>query len=285
MPQLETPMMIRLRFLLVVLLLALVTGGCQAAKTRSGRHSEAISAASPPTARQASPLAGAGQVVVVVADDWNTNQARLRRFERAKSGHFVPVGDDVAVTLGTYGLAWGRGLHGAALGPGPVKMEGDRRSPAGVFALPLAFAYQPGDLWKTPKIPVHPVTTETVCVETIDSKAYNRILDEGPATVKDWESPDHMLRPDGLYRYGLFVAHNSPDVKPGSGSCIFMPGRVLTSKILKPCGVAIKSARLYPERPRALWAARVRVPSCSVRAASTGAGQSSSAAPGSYLLV
>jgi len=170
----------------------------------------------------AAPLAGVSQVVLVVAEDWNTNQARLRRFERSDNGRFRPVGDEVAVTLGTFGLAWGRGLHGGALGAGPVKMEGDRRSPAGVFSLPFAFAYRPEDLWKAPKLPVHRVTPQTVCVESIDSTAYNRILDEDDAMPKDWQNPDRMLRPDGLYRYGLFVSHNSPDVKPEAGSCIFI---------------------------------------------------------------
>lgn len=213
----------RLRLLPLALLLVVSLGACQAAKTASSRGSGAAPAVTPtrPVAGS-SPLAGADQVVLVVADSWDTNQARLRRFKRAAGGHFVPMGDDVAVTLGTSGLAWGRGLHGAALGPGPVKVEGDRRSPAGVFALPFAFAYRPEELWKTPKLPVHRVTARTVCVETIDSKAYNRILDEDPAMSKDWESPDRMLRSDDLYRYGLFVAHNTPDVKPGAGSCIFM---------------------------------------------------------------
>ncbi len=203
--------------LLCLLLLATVQVGCQAARPTTSRE--------PAAARQviaaASPLSGSQQLVLVVADDWDANQARLRRFERRDQGAWRPVGDDVAVTLGKNGLAWGRGLHGAALGEGPVKMEGDGRSPAGVFTFSTAFAYQPDTLWGKPKLPVHRVTDQTVCVESIGSASYNRIVDEDTVAAKDWESPDRMLRPDGLYRYGLFVDHNAPNTTPGAGSCIF----------------------------------------------------------------
>lgn len=178
-------------------------------------------AASPSAPFVASPLAGAQQLVLVVAADFNDNQARLRRFERTGNGAWRPLGDDVAVTIGKNGLAWGRGLHGTVLGPGPVKVEGDGRAPAGVFTFSTIFAYQPKDMWAAPKFPVHQVTDQTVCVESINSASYNRIVDENTVATKDWTSPDRMLRPDGLYRYGLMVNHNAPDTKPGAGSCIF----------------------------------------------------------------
>jgi len=171
----------------------------------------------------ASPLAGSQQLVLVVSGGVDDNQARLRRFERPGPGApWRPVGDDVAVTLGKNGMAWGRGLHGTTLGDGPAKVEGDGRSPAGVFAFGTAFAYQPEDLWKPAKMPVHRVTNQTVCVETANSAWYNRIVDENTVPAVDWTSPDRMLRPDGLYRYGLMVEHNAPDTRPGGGSCIFL---------------------------------------------------------------
>ena len=179
-----------------------------------------------PTAQQASavgpsPLAGSSQLVLVVAEGFTDNQARLRRFERQGGGSWRPVGDDVAVTLGKNGLAWGRGLHRAVPGDGPTKVEGDGRSPAGVFTFGTAFAYRPEDTWQPTKMPMHRVTGQTVCVETINSKWYNRIVDENTVAAVDWTSPDRMLRPDGLYRYGLMVDHNAPDTQPGAGSCIF----------------------------------------------------------------
>ncbi len=177
---------------------------------------------SPTSGLAASPLAGARQLILVVSDDFSSNQARLRRFERPGDGRWRPVGDDVAVTLGKNGMAWGRGVSGDPPASGPVKVEGDGRSPAGVFTFSTAFAYQPGELWKPAKMPMHRITDQTVCVETITSASYNRIVEENTVADKDWENPDHMLRSDDLYRYGLFVNHNAPNIKSGAGSCIFM---------------------------------------------------------------
>ena len=213
-----------LRPLFLLSLLAALTAlmaGCQAENVSTGRgfgntvsETRAVSAAP-------SPLAGSGQLVLVVPKDWNADQAWLRRFERTAGGKWRPQGDAVRVTVGRNGLAWGRGLHGAALGPGPVKVEGDGRSPAGVFTFAMAFAYQPEELWKPVSMPMHRVTDRTVCVETIDSKSYNRIVEEDEQTPRDWVQTDKMLRPDGLYRYGLLVNNNAPVTEPGAGSCIF----------------------------------------------------------------
>uniref|UniRef100_I2Q0V3 YkuD domain-containing protein n=1 Tax=Desulfovibrio sp. U5L TaxID=596152 RepID=I2Q0V3_9BACT len=202
---------------LVLLALTLFVPACQTASSRP--RPEPVAASGP--AAPASPLAGSRQLVLVVTEDFNDNQARLRRFERGGDGAWRPVGDDVAVTIGKNGMAWGRGLQGPPPAEGPVKIEGDGRSPAGVFAFGTAFAYQPQDMWTTPKMPVHRVTDQTVCVETINSASYNRILDENTVAAKDWTSPDRMLRPDGLYRFGLMVDYNAPDTVPGAGSCIF----------------------------------------------------------------
>lgn len=199
------------------LLIVLVMGlglGCQAAK-----NSMATTAPAP---GRTSPLAGASQLVLVVAEDWNTDHARLRRFERSEpNGTWHPVGGDVPVSLGRNGLAWGRGLHGEQLSAAPVKAEGDGRAPAGVFSLPLAFAGPSESSWASPKFPVYRVTAQTVCVDTVASKHYNQMFEENTAD-KDWKSEERMLRPDGLYRYGLFVDHNAPSAAPDAGSCIFL---------------------------------------------------------------
>lgn len=188
--------------------------GCQAAKTTTAQTAAA--------ATPASPVAGASQIVLVVAEDWNTNQARLRRFERSgPNAAWRPVGDGVPVTLGRNGLAWGRGLHGEQLSNAPVKKEGDGRAPAGVFSLPLAFTGPSESFRSAAQFPVYHVTAQTVCVDTVASQHYNQMFEE-KAVAKDWDSDERMLRPDGLYRYGLFVNHNAPSVQPGAGSCIFL---------------------------------------------------------------
>jgi D-alanyl-D-alanine dipeptidase len=58
------------------------------------------------------------------------------------------------------------------------------------------------------------------CVDDRRSRHYNRIVDLRKVS-KDWRSAERMKFPSGLYRHGIFVAHNPRNV-PGAGSCIFM---------------------------------------------------------------
>jgi hypothetical protein len=199
------------------LLIALVMGlglGCLAINDAQAQTGPGIG--------QTTPLAGSSQLVLVVAGNWNTDQGRLRRFERSEPhGTWHSIGEDVPVSLGRNGLAWGRGLHGERLSPAPIKAEGDGRAPAGVFSLPRTFIGPSESVGASPKFPVYQVTTQTVCVDTVASQYYNQMFEEN-TVPKDWNSEERMLRPDGLYRYGLFVDHNAPNAQPGAGSCIFM---------------------------------------------------------------
>lgn len=160
------------------------------------------------------------QLLLVVAEDWQYTEARMQRYERDDAnGEWTPVGESFEVSLGRKGLAWGRGVHGLALGAGPVKREGDGRAPAGVFLLEGGFAYDPAEVGKT-RMPVRRVDAQLVCVDDEASPAYNTTLEQtGPA---EWKSAENMLRPDGQYRLGAFVAHNRSPVVPGGGSCIFL---------------------------------------------------------------
>jgi D-alanyl-D-alanine dipeptidase len=174
---------------------------------------------------RADPLSGSRQLVLVVTPDWDSITGRMAVFERdAPGAPWRRVLAPFPVTVGRTGLAFGRGLHGDGPSlPGvPAKREGDGKAPAGAFALTMGFSYDPKSLGFAPRLPMHHVTADTVCVETPDSRRYNAILDEATAGPPDWVGPDRMLRPDGLYKNGLFVAHNTAPVAPGAGSCIFI---------------------------------------------------------------
>jgi D-alanyl-D-alanine dipeptidase len=70
-------------------------------------------------------------------------------------------------------------------------------------------------------MPYVSLTPSVECVDDASSKFYNRVLDRATVTP-DWNSSEHMLRPDGLYRWGLVADHNTDPSTPGTGSCIFM---------------------------------------------------------------
>ena len=86
------------------------------------------------------------QLIVVVTTDWDAVPGVMRRYERdGVRASWRTVGAEVPVVVGAAGLGWGDGLHGIGSPgeTGPVKREGDNRSPAGVFRLSSKFGYSP----------------------------------------------------------------------------------------------------------------------------------------------
>lgn len=163
----------------------------------------------------------ARQLLLVVAEDWQYTEARLQRFERdAPDADWVRVGQPFAVNLGRGGLGWGRGLHGLALGAGPVKREGDGRAPAGLFALGAGFAQNPAEVGAA-HVPLLQADKNLFCVDDAASPLYNQFVNTGGKPAA-WSSAEDMVRPDGQYRLGMFVRHNVDPAMPGAGSCIFL---------------------------------------------------------------
>ena len=207
------------------------------AKTRPAAKSEASSATTPEAepksdaqlpapARHPGPIpTETTQLIVSVADGWQSPTARMTRYEREPGGAWSEVGESWPSVLGARGLAWGRGLHGVTRpsqvgGPqDPIKREGDGRSPAGVFSLGASYGYAdqppPGT-----EIDYHKVGPTWVCVDDSTSKHYNRVFD-GEGMAVDWASAEVMRRRDDLYRWVVFVDHNV-DFTTDGGSCIFL---------------------------------------------------------------
>ncbi|MCC7537417.1 MAG: hypothetical protein IT379_14435 [Deltaproteobacteria bacterium] len=163
-------------------------------------------------------------LVAVRTPDWDTAQGTLARYRRDVGGAWTRDADDVPIVLGRNGLGWGRGLHGdgAVAGmDGPVKMEGDRRSPAGAFWLDGVYGYA-SDAPEGTRTPYMAMTPTLQCIEDVDSAYYNRVVDRA-LVMPDWDSTDLLLRMDGLYELIVFVRHNTdPMPVPGAGSCILL---------------------------------------------------------------
>jgi L,D-peptidoglycan transpeptidase YkuD (ErfK/YbiS/YcfS/YnhG family)/tetratricopeptide (TPR) repeat protein len=173
------------------------------------------------------PLQSSTQILVVTTSDWNAVEGTLQRYERSSPDKsWKAVGEPFRIVVGKNGLALspapslpdGVGRRSAS---DPVKKEGDGKAPAGVFPVSTAFGYasqkQPG--WKMPFVSLTP---STECVDDTKSKFYNRVLDRSNISSPDWNSSEHMLRPDELYRWGLEVDYNPSPAHPGDGSCIFL---------------------------------------------------------------
>jgi L,D-peptidoglycan transpeptidase YkuD (ErfK/YbiS/YcfS/YnhG family) len=170
------------------------------------------------------PWARSRQMVVVTTPGWDATAGQLRRFERDAGGAWREAGAAVPVVIGRTGAAWGTGLHEMPAGAGgPVKHEGDGRSPAGVFAIGEAFGYAPR---AATGLRYEALDANDWCVDVDGSPYYNRIVDSTDVGVDAVKGSTEPMRRDlhagGDQRYRLgFVIENNPGNVRGAGSCIF----------------------------------------------------------------
>lgn len=159
---------------------------------------------------------GSHQLVVVRSPSDTSTQAKLQRYELSGK-RWKAVGQEVSVTVGRSGLAWGRGLH--APQPGQQKREGDGKSPSGIYAFGKIFGYAPASEVHF-NMPYVQAADALECVDDVKSKFYNQLVDN-QLTQKDWSSSELMHRSDHQYRWGATVEHNTSPMLPAGGSCIF----------------------------------------------------------------
>ncbi|MCF6308892.1 MAG: L,D-transpeptidase family protein [Sulfurimonas sp.] len=151
------------------------------------------------------------QIILVVSDGFNSPKARLSCFEDGKK-----VFDTIDVNIGKNGLGWGLGkteLTQKILEP--LKYEGDKKAPVGIFKLTHIFGYEKDLKFKMPYLHA---TKDLICVDDSNSKFYNQII-SSPKTKP--QSFEYMKRDDKQYELGIVVAHNTDQVKK-RGSCIFL---------------------------------------------------------------
>ncbi|MGA8441338.1 MAG: hypothetical protein WB762_03325 [Candidatus Sulfotelmatobacter sp.] len=169
---------------------------------------------------------------MVTTSNWNAVEGQLQRYERATTHEkWRPVGEPVSIVVGKNGLGWGIGAmatndSNVRVASDPVKREGDRKSPAGAFALGTAFGYASQPLPGL-KMPYLNLTPSIECVDDTGSKYYNRIVDRS-VVAPDWNSSEHMRDAGESYRRGVVVDQNGTVTgdanrpKPGGGSCVFL---------------------------------------------------------------
>ncbi len=176
----------------------------------------------PSRARQReSPLRGSRQLLVVITDDWSAVAGTIQRFERKNAdAPWKSAGARVPVVVGRNGLAWGRGVAGEIAPGGPVKKEGDGKAPAGVFRLGASFGRSARPLAGA-RSAYRPLGDNVECVDDVRSAHYNTLVTRQEVARADWSSSERMWT-EPLYKWGIVVEHNAPDVTPGAGSCIFL---------------------------------------------------------------
>jgi D-alanyl-D-alanine dipeptidase len=109
-------------------------------------------------------------------------------------------------------MGWSHFFRGLARGGEPIKVEHDKRAPAGVYRLGRSFGFTASRRRNHLR-----VTPQTVCVDDVRSPAYNTITSY--ERVRPGTGVERLT--SKLYREGLFVDYPT-DAAARAGSCIFI---------------------------------------------------------------
>ncbi|MFT5466063.1 MAG: L,D-peptidoglycan transpeptidase YkuD (ErfK/YbiS/YcfS/YnhG family) [Verrucomicrobiales bacterium] len=162
-----------------------------------------------------------GQLIVGIAKTWDSDRARIWCFNRENGTWKSAFQDPVDVLLGRTGLAWGRGaLAIPGVESGPFKKEGDRKTPAGVFAIGKMFGY-PSQLPAGSKFSYRQVGKYDAWIDDPKNPLYNQHYVAKPGTEPSWFQSQRMRLGDTAYKYKIEVRHNNDPAAPGGGSAIF----------------------------------------------------------------
>lgn len=183
----------------------------------------------------AEPLASARRLALVTTESFDTPAATMRLYERASpQSPWRAVSVPEAAQVGRAGIAWSHFFRSAARGGEPIKIEGDKRAPAGIFRIGKSFGFamslRPG---------YTRLSEGTTCVHDVASPAYNTITTR--ASIGNNVRGENMWRvPE--YARGLFVDYPT-DARSRAGSCIFVHLQVPGKNGTGGC-VALPPARL-----------------------------------------
>ena len=157
----------------------------------------------------------AKRLVLVTTESMDSIPATAQLFERASvKDKWRALGGAGPALVGRAGMAWAPAFRHLARPGEPIKAEGDKRAPAGVYPVGGTFGTVPSSR------PGHlQVTDDTVCVDDLDSPAYNTI------TLRSVIGPkvhaENMSKALPMYRRGLLVDYPT-DIAAKAGSCIFI---------------------------------------------------------------
>ncbi len=180
------------------------------------------------------------QMILVLTDSTEATAGSLYHFERtAKDSDWTLSSETIPVVLGRKGLGWGKGLHNSQnILNFPIKVEGDGRSPAGVFSLSSVFGYKPATEMSHLKMPYIHITEMVECIDDANSKYYNQIVSRDEILEEDsvdWQSSEKMRFADIYYELGVIVDHNSNPITSGAGSCIFLHNWIDENETMAGC--------------------------------------------------
>lgn len=158
------------------------------------------------------------QIILVETEGWNNFKASMTLLEKHENG-WNEAGRFKAV-IGKKGFGIGKGKTTQFDHNYIQKVEGDGKSPAGIFSLGQLMGYAP----ETDEY-VHwdyrTLTKNDLGIDDPASLFYNQVIDTTEVKATDFKSFETMLRKDNQYKWLYEINHNRENI-PGMGSLIFL---------------------------------------------------------------
>lgn len=143
------------------------------------------------------------QVFLVTEDPAGISLAKVTAWDQT-DGAWQQVFPPIPSTIGRNGFV-----------PVGNKVEGDGCTPLGVYRLGLVFGSEAS---APTAMPYRQAQADDVWVDDPSSPEYNRWVRGTPEA----SSYENLLRPDGMYKYGIVIEYNTGPVVAGKGSAIFV---------------------------------------------------------------
>jgi len=165
------------------------------------------------------------QLLVAITDNWDTLSCKIYLCEK-DSGKWLINDTILDGVTGKKGLAWGIGIHDSltldTIDAYTQKMEGDMKSPAGIFNIGTCYGYA-DSLPFSSSLTYVAIKPSFHGVDDPSSEFYNQIIDTEnlQGSSEDYYNSFEVIkRKDNLYKWFFQIKHN-PDNTPSKGSLIF----------------------------------------------------------------
>jgi L,D-peptidoglycan transpeptidase YkuD (ErfK/YbiS/YcfS/YnhG family) len=173
------------------------------------------------------PLNDARKLVLVTADTMTSTTANVQRFTRASpSAPWTSESGPVTALIGHNGVGWAHAFRSFAQSGEPVKVDGDKRVPAGFYKIGRPFGFAPSQRPGYMRI-----AEGTTCVDDSNSPAYNTITSRAQV---GWQVHGENMWRVPEYRRGLLVDYPT-NRGARAGSCIFIHVRRIDAKGTAGC--------------------------------------------------
>ena len=144
------------------------------------------------------------QLLVVTNVKASSIASELKVFERGAEGWVKVDSLSGPCNIGRKGFA-----------PYGKKVEGDGKSPTGIYTITHYFSKYPEFTARLEKIKV---TKKTIWVDDPQDPLYNKYCEQSDAHPRKGEK---LIRKDAQYDYAMVINYNTTERKPSKGSAIF----------------------------------------------------------------